>query len=436
MTERRAMEPLETQFADRVRAYADVATDRRIDALAVARTAMSSQRATGWSVGRLGAGLLDRRPAGLRWATAFVVVILVGVVAIAVQRRTPDTVGGPIPDVLRHSWQRPLPVAPGPDQWGSGFLSLASGQLEYGREPGAGASRAAITATGFDTLAVTATVETSGCAIGDVGAYRWLVEGKGTVMTLTAIRTDACSARGAALTGPWVRSDLPPPADSEPTLPPGTHQTSGFDPFGDPARSSQLSYTVPEGWKVKGDEPASFTLHHLPDAASGQRSTDTFLALFVQPRMAAELEDGATCGPSGDAPGVGASIDDLVAAIIARPGVISTPPGAVTIGGHEGRLLDLQLAPSWSRGCRAPEGLIVGVPIVHQAGSGMGPPGGPLVALAPDQPVRLILLDLADGRTMAIAIFDLGPSTPAQLQADLAEVMPIIASFEFRSSTP
>jgi hypothetical protein len=431
MTERRAVETLETQFAGRIRAYAEVATNRRIDTLAVARTAMTSQPAAGWSMGRLRAGVLGRQPAGLRWATAFVVVILIGVVAIAVQRRPTDTVGGPIPDVIRHSWERPLPVD-GPDPWGSGFLSLASGQLEYGREPGAGASSAAIAATGADTLAMTANAETTGCAIGDVGAYRWSVEGKGTVLTLTPIGTDACAARQKALAGPWVRSDLPPPADPEATLAPGTHQTSSFDPFGDPVRSSRLSYTVPERWKVKVDEPTVFVLHHLPDAAAGQPATDSFVALFIQPRMAAEFDDGATCVPSGDAPGVGAGIDDLVAAITARAGVISTPPAIVTIGGHEGRMLDLQIEPSWTKGCRAPEGRVVGVPILHQAGSATLPE----VALVPNQPVRLILLDLADGRTMAISIFDLGPSTPSQLEADLADVMPIIESFEFQSPPP
>jgi hypothetical protein len=451
MTERQATDPFETRFANRVRTYTDVATERRIDALAISRSAMTSGRATGWWQRRLGAGLLGRRIAGDRWAVAFMAVVLIGVVGIAVigprsdsgigSQQTPvisstpvpaASSGGVIPDVLRHSWQRPLPTVPDQVTYPTAFLSLVSGQLEFGPEPGAGASGSAIRAADSDILAVTATVETLGCAIGDVGLYRWSLEGKDTVMNLTAIGPDACAAREEALAGPWVRSDFPPPADPEATLPPGTHETSSFDPFGEPARPSRLSYVVPEGWKVKVDEPLSFVLHHLADAAQGQPSADTFLALFVQPRMSAVPEDGAACGgPSGEAPDVGGGLDDIVAAITARDGVISTPPATVTIGGHEGRMLDLQLEPSWARGCRAPEGLVVGVPILHQAG---GP--GPMVGLAPNQPVRLILLDLAAGRTMAVVTFGIGPLPPSEFEKQLAEVMPIIESFEFHPPTP
>jgi hypothetical protein len=431
MTDRRSMEQFEAGFADRVQAYTDAATARRIDVLGVARMAMSSQPATGWSVGRLGAGLLGRS-ARLGWATAIVAVVLIGVVAMTIQQRPPNTAGGPIPDVLRHSWQRPLPVAPGPDLWGSGFLSLVSPQLEFGREPGAGASKSAITASGPDSLAVIATGETIGCAVGDVGAYRWSVEGKGTVLTLTAIGADACAARQPALTGPWVRSDLPPPADMEAPLPPGTYQTTSFDPSGDPAVPMRLSYTVPEGWKVKEDGRATFVLHHLPGTTQGQPSADTFVALLAQPRMAADVKAGAACGPVDDAPGVGSSVDELVAAIMARPGVVSTPPAAVTIGGRQGQLLDLQLAASWTGGCSSPEGLKVGVAILHGAGVG----SGPVVGLGPDHPVRLILLDLTDGRTMAVAIFDIGTSQPSLFEAHVTEVMPIVESLEFQPATP
>jgi hypothetical protein len=176
----------------------------------------------------------------------------------------------------------------------------------------------------------------------------------------------------------------------------------------------------------------TFLLHHLADEAAGQPAADTFIALFVQPRMSAEFEDGAACRPSGEAPGVGNGVDDLVAAILARPGVVSTAPTAVKIGGYDGQLLDLRLAASWTRGCVAPEGPIVGIPILHQAGS----EPAPLVGLARDHPVRLILLDLTGGRTLAIAIFEPEPSQPSVFEAHAAEVMPIIESFEFAAPTP
>jgi len=444
MTERRAMEAFETRFAGRVRAYTDTAIERRIDALAISRNAMSSQGATGWSQRRLGAGLLGRRIAGVRWALAFVAVVLIGVVGVAVLGRPSDSVigpqptpspaasaDGPIPEALRHSWQRPYAVTPGLDQWATGFLSVASGVMDFGPEPGAAASRSAIGAAGLDTLVVTATVETKGCAIGDIGAYRWSVEGQGTVMTLTGISADACAAREAALAGQWVRSDLPVPTGGEVTLPPGTYQTSAFDPFDKPGVPDQLSYTVPEGWKVKEDRPATFVLHHLPDASPSQPSTDTFMFVFAQPQMAADIAEGAVCGPFSDAPGVGRGVDDIVAAIMARPGVVSTPPAAVTIGGFEGQLLDLHLAPDWTKGCLAPEGPIVGLAILLGASE-----TGPSVGIGPDSPLRLILLDLTDERTMAVAIFNVEPSQPSEFEKQVAEVMPVIESFEFHPPMP
>jgi hypothetical protein len=251
-------------------------------------------------------------------------------------------------------------------------------------------------------------------------------------MNLTAVGPDACAAREEALAGQWVRSDLPPPADPDAPLPPGTHQTSSFDAFSDPARPSRLSFAVPEGWKVKVDDPFVFVLHHPYTTAQSQPAIDTFLAVFVQPRMAAEFADGATCGPTGDAPGVGADVDALVAEITARQGVVSTVPAAVTIGGYEGKLLDLRLAASWTRGCVAPEGPVIGIPIIHQAGS----EPGPTVGLGPDQPARLILLDLTGGRTIAIVVFDLGPVQTNQFDADVADAMPIVESFDLHTPTP
>ena len=174
-------------------------------------------------------------------------------------------------------------------------------------------------------------------------------------------------------------------------------------------------------------------LHHLPDASQGQPSFDSFILLLARPGMAADFSEGSTCGgPVSDAPGVGGSLDDLVAAIMARPGVVSTPPAAVTIGGYEGQMLDLQLAASWTGGCLTPDGPVVGMPLLHEAGSETGPGFG----LQPDRPLRLILLDITGGRTMAIAIFEIEPTERSLFEAHAAEVMPIIESFEFHPPTP
>jgi hypothetical protein len=433
MTEQEGMERFETRFADRVRTYTDPATERRIDALAMSRTAMSSRRTTGWAQRRLGAG----------WAVAFVATVLVGVVGVAVVGRVSNSVigpqptlspapsaTGPVPEGLRHSWQRPYAVTPDLDQWASGFVSLTSDLVDFGPPAAPAASRSAIAAAGPDTLVATSTAETQACAVGDVGVYRWSLQGKGTVMTLTATRADACAAREKALAGPWVRSDLPLPRDSEAPLQPGTYTTSAFDPFGERELSGRLSYTVPEGWKVKEDQPGTFLLHHLPGASESQPATDLFISLFVQPRLAADFTEGAICGPVDAAPEVGGGIDDIVAGIVARPGVVSTPPTSVTIGGFEGQMLDVDLAPSWTGGCQAPEGPVVGMPILVAEGS------GPVAGVGRDHPIRVILLALGGERTIAIVAYGIEPTQPSLFEKQVADVMPVIESFEFHRATP
>ena len=451
MTEQTDMDRFETRLADRIRAYTDPATEHHIDALAISRAAISSRHAGGQWQRRLGAGLVGRRIANVRWAVALVAVVLIGVVGVAVLQRpsnfgiglqptpavssTPSPAApasGPISEDLRHSWQRPYAVTPDLGQWGTGFLNLANDLVGFGPDPGAGASKSAIAASGADAIVATATAETHGCASGDIGTYRWSLEGKGTVLTLTSIGADACAAREKALAGQWVRADLPPPPDGV-TMQPGTYLTSALDLFGAPGVSGQLSYTVPDRWKVKEDRAGTFLLHRLAgDSASQPSTTDSFINVFTQPRMVADYAEGATCGEHSAAPGVGRGVADLVAAIIARPGVISTPPAAVTIGGHEGQMLDLHLAPFWAGGCQAPAGPILAMPILDGMEFEMGAGAG----LAPDSPFRLILLDLTGGRTMAVAVFAAGPSQPSQLEEQVAGAMPIIESFEFHPPTP
>jgi hypothetical protein len=50
--------------------------------------------------------------------------------------------------------------------------------------------------------------------------------------------------------------------------------------------------------------------------------------------------------------------------------------------------------------------------------------------------VRVILLDLSGGRTVAIAIFQGGPSGATSLDPMAADAMPIIDTFELTRPTP
>jgi hypothetical protein len=431
MAEPPVMDAFETGLAGQVRRYTSVASSRPFDPLVAARAAMATSGTSGSSLAWRSA-IRSRR-----WLLVPVpIAISVAVVAVAVggilQRRPPEAVGGPVPDALRHSWSRPYGVAPGPDVYGSGFLALTDRRADYGREPGAAASTSSIASTGPAALEVTATSETKDCAPGDAGAYRWTLEGSDTVLTLTPISADACAARQTALAGQWVRDNFPPQPVLGDALPAGTHTTSTFDPLGDAGSPTHLEFTVPEGWRLMGDEVGSFNVQRLPDDPAGDTWAEPLIGAFTSPRLEADFAPGAACGPTGDAPGVEGGLDELVAAIVSRPGVVSTPPADVTIAGHQGRMLDLRLAPTWTGGCSDVSGPIVGMPILHQGGSLRGP----VVGLGPDQPMRLFLLDLGRGRTLAIAIANLTDNESSSFEQHLAEAMPIVESFQFVPATP
>jgi hypothetical protein len=452
MTESRTTEPFETRLAQLVAAYTDVAAGRTVDPLELSRAAMSAPPVARRSATGLGGGL--GRRLGDRWAIAAIAAVLFVVVAVAIQGRssnvgivqpsspgvssppsTAASAGEAILDVLRHAWQRPIPVTPGPDLYGSGFLTLTGDLLAFGREQGAGASRTEIVA-GPDSLVLTATAETQGCEGGDVGAYRWTLEGKDTVLTLTPATPDACPARDALLTGPWVRADLPSNLAGGTTLAPGTYTASAFDPLLDGGRSGRLSYTVPAGWEALGEDPAAFLLHELSDPAQGLPSGDLLIGVLAQPVMAADLPYGTDCPGPGDvldASGVGRGRDDLVAAIRARPGVVSAEPTPVTVAGYPGLSLDLRLAPSWTGWCAEPGGgRLTGIPILHQ------PAAHALAGLSTEAPfLRLILLDLGNGKTLAIVIAGITTSGQASFEEQASAAMSIVDSFEIGpSSTP
>jgi hypothetical protein len=95
-------------------------------------------------------------------------------------------------------------------------------------------------------------------------------------------------------------------------------------------------------------------------------------------------------------------------------------------------MLDLHLAPTWTRSCQNPDGPIIAMPLLlgleSERSAGIG--------LVPNSPVRLILLDLTGGRTMAVAIFGGVPLQPAEFEGQASEAMPVVESFEFHPPAP
>jgi hypothetical protein len=145
--------------------------------------------------------------------------------------------------------------------------------------------------------------------------------------------------------------------------------------------------------------------------------------------MTADFTPGARCDQATEAAGVGRGRDALVAAIQARPSLVSTPPVPVTIGGYPGLSLDLRLAPGWTGGCVSPgAGAMVGAPIVIGLGAGA------LVGVGPDAPVRLILVDVGDDQAMAVVVFSIQPSGSARFEDLAAAATPIIESLELTRS--
>ncbi|MFL5777960.1 MAG: hypothetical protein ACJ761_03355, partial [Chloroflexota bacterium] len=78
-----------------------------------------------------------------------------------------------------------------------------------------------------------------------------------------------------------------------------------------------------------------------------------------------------------------------------------------------------------------PDGKMVAVPLL-----GADPSTGPLVGVATDHPLRLILLDGGGGRSIAVAILSIDPIKPARFDEQVADAMPIVQGLEFHRPTP
>jgi len=273
--------------------------------------------------------------------------------------------------------------------------------------------------------------ELGGCAVGDVGTYGWSLAPGGAVLTLTAT-ADPCAARSTAFTGTWTHSVCRNSQDlCLGAVPPGTYVSTFFDMRDAsavvPNRGAygQLRYTLPAGWANGSDFPTEFNLIPAADYAGpvGVPDGPAFHGIYLFARPAA-MADTTSCA-NQLAPGIGQTPAALTAWVASRPGVVATKPASITIGGDPGMLLDVRLAPSWTKKA-CPTDPSPTALLLIDAGAGADPWNW---GVAPTERQRLIFVAVGGGPTVAIILND--NSTPSRFGELVAQAMPIIETFTF-----
>ena len=173
-----------------------------------------------------------------------------------------------------------------------------------------------------------------------------------------------------------------------------------------------LTYTVPEGWANSSDWPDSLELvpaPELPPVAETDRRRN--IGIFRQPSA---MTQDRPCSDTVE-PGVGRTVDDLVAWLQTVSGLVTTEPTPITIDGRSGQTLDISLDPTWTATCEGEsERLLTYL--------------NPGLAVGEDQRVRLILLDLGESDVVAIGVWTRDQST---FDAFIPEAIQVVESFRF-----
>ena len=107
-----------------------------------------------------------------------------------------------------------------------------------------------------------------------------------------------------------------------------------------------VTLQVPASWYLSEAMPRHFGLH--PDDVL----VDESVRVWFDMRIAST---DPAC-PEEPASGVGHTAADLVTAFSTNPGVVATAPRPVSIGGLDGQVIDIGLAPSWKAACPFTDG--------------------------------------------------------------------------------
>jgi hypothetical protein len=197
-----------------------------------------------------------------------------------------------------------------------------------------------------------------GC--GGYDTIRWSLEPDGLHLVVLDTDGNAPDERTKAIleTEPWQRVEgeasldwsdawvTCPNPDGGPclgTLTAGTYATELFEPG--------LTYTMPEGWQNTSDLegevgflPPGYSLEGAD--AGGSEYIVVFTSVRAENRKCSTLAEAES-----DEPGVARTPEAMAAEFQARPGLVTTDPEPVTIGGLSGLVMDIGMAPGWTGTC-------------------------------------------------------------------------------------
>lgn len=186
-----------------------------------------------------------------------------------------------------------------------------------------------------------------------------------------------------------------------------------------------LRLEAPVTWVVAHDEGPVFILQ---GPAGPTYATSGGIGVVRDPVIGANVPD---CS-GGSASRGSSSAAEMVTALSFDPRVSATAPQAVTVGGHAGQALDIEVAQTWAGTCIWSNGQPAAL-LLTVAGQ-----SGALFGLAGTERVRLIVLDVGD-TVVAITIepcpslqsMCAGVQTGPTFEAFVAQAMPIVESIQF-----
>jgi hypothetical protein len=179
-----------------------------------------------------------------------------------------------------------------------------------------------------------------------------------------------------------------------------------------PHRTSQLlvptRFTVPEGWRKDLDVEGALNLFWTEDA-------DSFIAVWPDWQIASQ----GNCTSSPE-PGLGRRAVDLVSFLTEHPGLITSSPEAVTLGGLRGFMLDARKNPDWNDGpCPNKVSMFTHVGTINDIG---------WITMPDVRQARYWFLEAGDGHVVNVAI---DAANPAMADAFVAAATPIVESMQF-----